>query len=60
MAIGQRGIRRVLFRSHAGRNLIGQHLQRQPRILFGVIHMPNPQPIKAHLQHGPTPSAMDK
>lgn len=26
-----------------GRDLIGQHLQREPRILFGVIHMPDLQ-----------------
>ena len=44
MVIGKHRIRRLLSQPGEGRDLIGQHLQRQPRILFGVIHMPDLQP----------------
>jgi hypothetical protein len=44
MMIGQQGIWRLLPQPGEGRDLIGKHLQRQPRVLFGVIHMPDLQP----------------
>jgi hypothetical protein len=44
MVIGHQGIRRLLPQPVEGRYLIRQNLQRQPGILFGVIHMPDLEP----------------
>ena len=44
MVIGQSRIRHLLPQPRKGRNLIGQHLQRKPRVLNRVIHMPDLQP----------------
>ena len=44
MVIGKHRTGRLPPQPGEGRDLVGQHLQRQPRILFGVIHMPDLQP----------------
>jgi hypothetical protein len=43
MVIGQQDIGGLLPQSDERCDLLGQNLQRQPRILFGVIHMPHLQ-----------------
>ena len=42
--IGQQGIGSLLPQPSKSRDLIRQHLQRQPSVLFRVIYMPDLQP----------------
>ena len=52
MVIGECRIRRILHQPGESCDLIGQHLQCQPRVLFGSIHMPDLQaPVLIMLDH---------